>query len=127
MSECADLEFVIDSAATDNFCRRRDVFFNFKDVESTAALATGSAKILGMGDIHLTVGTGTGCKNLILKNVFYVPNMSRNLVSVRYLSAHGFNVYFYKDYASICNEDNSDFFRTPLKNKLDILSAGCKV
>lgn len=126
MSEHTSLEFVLDSAATDHFSNNKKVFQNFRSLKTKAAIACGSTDILGIGDIQLVFNTGTVIKTLLLKDVFFAPKMTRNLISVRCLTSKDFKITFDSHNAYISKNSNDVFLCAPLCNKFYTLSANCK-
>lgn len=87
MSENLDLEFVLDSAATDQkifiiFIKKGQFFKTFTSLKAKLLTAKGTTKIAGIGNINLVINSGTVPINLVLKNVYYAPDMCRNLISV---------------------------------------------
>ena len=124
LSENDNLEFVLDSAATDHFCSNKDAFQNFQDVNSAATIAEGTTKILGTGDIILEVHSGTVVRTLTLTKVYYAPDMNRNLISVRCLCRDNYNVQFEKERA-IIYKYNKEYLSVSLKDKFYSFSAKC--
>ena len=66
-------------------------FYTFGDFGSVRMGNDGSAKAIGMGDVHLETSNGTV---LILKNVKHIPNIRMNLISTGKLNDEGFNNTF---------------------------------
>lgn len=124
MSE--NLEFVLDSATTDHFCKERTVFQEFREFKSQAVTAKGTAKIAGIGNIVLVINSGTVAFNLVLKNVYYVPDMCRNLISVRCLCLQNLNVKFSCNQATISNETDDQILTVSLQDKFYSIHANCK-
>ena len=68
---------MIDSSASIHATPRKDFFtsYTFGDFGSVRMGNDGSAKAIGMGDVHLETSNGTV---LILKNVKHIPDISMN-------------------------------------------------
>ncbi|GBL76166.1 hypothetical protein AVEN_207200-1 [Araneus ventricosus] len=62
-----DIEFVIDSAATEHFVNDINVFTNFQKLSSSANIAEGTINILGKGDDNLEIMDNSGKVSLLLK------------------------------------------------------------
>ncbi|GBL81984.1 hypothetical protein AVEN_50564-1 [Araneus ventricosus] len=77
-------QFLIDTAATSHFCYERDWFKNFKELATTKALLSdkkSTCEVKGIGDVDFIVKHIKGNVKITLKDVFYTPNMRRNLIS----------------------------------------------
>jgi len=89
--------WILDSGSTHHVCKRRDWFSNFREMDSveinTAADpnkqigATLRAK--GMGDIFLKTTVANVEKGIVLRNVYYVPNIRKNLMSMSQIERKG--------------------------------------
>ena len=71
-----------DTGATDHICKDRSLFKTYNENNGESSEVTGAnkvaSKVLGKGTIELTF---TSRKVLTLVNVFYVPDMCKNLIS----------------------------------------------
>ncbi|GBO41882.1 hypothetical protein AVEN_180690-1 [Araneus ventricosus] len=77
-------QFLIDTADTPHFCSERDWFKNFKELTTTKALLAdkkSTCEVKGLGDANFIVKDIKGKVKITLKDVFYTPNMRRNLIS----------------------------------------------
>ena len=95
MSPAEDL--VVDSGATSNLIKDRDMFVsldeNFKGSVSNKNFS--KSKILGKGELRFRVKDEKGeFKMIELKNILYVPENSRNLLSVSKMKKAGSEVVF---------------------------------
>ncbi|GBN17797.1 Retrovirus-related Pol polyprotein from transposon TNT 1-94 [Araneus ventricosus] len=54
-TQSMDIEFVIDSAATEHFVNDINLFTNFQKLSSSASMAEGTTNILGKGDVSLEI------------------------------------------------------------------------
>ncbi|GBM75436.1 hypothetical protein AVEN_188790-1 [Araneus ventricosus] len=54
-TQSMDIEFVIDSAATEHFVNDINLFTNFQKFSSSASMAEGTTNILGKGDVNLEI------------------------------------------------------------------------
>ena len=90
-------DLVVDSGATSNMIKDRDMFVsldqNFKGSVSNANFS--ESKILGKGEVRFKVKDEKGeFKMIELKNTLYVPENSRNLLSVSKMKKAGAEVVF---------------------------------
>ena len=77
-----DDSWIIDSSATDHMTSKSQLFHTYTPSPSNKKItvANGSlATVAGFGDIYIT-------PTLIIKNVFHVPKLSANLVSIKKLT-----------------------------------------
>lgn len=95
------------------------VFTNFVEQPKAGALvAEGTSKVLGYGQIDLTIWTQDGTRHLTLKKVYYAPNMRRNLISVGLMDVVGFKRNFYRKGVNISLPGGENFLNVPLKNRM---------
>ncbi|KAJ0519959.1 putative RNA-directed DNA polymerase [Helianthus annuus] len=83
----------VDTGATRHVCPDRTLFNTFKEVvgEKLYMGNAATADIKGEGDVILKWTSG---KELTLKNVLYVPDLRKSLVSGWMLNKHGFRLVF---------------------------------
>jgi len=82
--------WILDSGCTHHICKRKEWFFKFRSMSSeivnTAAdpdKQGGSVlRAEGIGDVALRTYVGNQEKGVILRNVYYVLNVRKNLMSV---------------------------------------------
>jgi transposase InsO family protein len=85
------MKWALDTAATHHFCRNKEWFKNYREVQvQPAALAEGSTAILGIGDISFLVTIRVEQLTIHLRNVLHTPGMRRNLISGRLLHQKGY-------------------------------------
>ena len=86
-------EWWIDTGATRHVCTNRGHFSTFEPIEGEKIYMgnSASATVEGQGNVLLKMTSG---KILTLKDVLYVPEIRKNLVSRSLLSKHGFRIVF---------------------------------
>ena len=87
-------ELWIDTRATRHVCSDRGMFTTFEPILDGESLFMGNSTtstIEGRGNVILKMTSG---KELTLKNVLYVPEIRKNLVSGLLLNKHGFRMVF---------------------------------
>ncbi|GBL74180.1 hypothetical protein AVEN_234958-1 [Araneus ventricosus] len=82
-TQSMDIEFVMDSVATQHFVNDSNLFINFLKLSSSASIAEGTTNILGIDDVNLEIMDNSDKVSLLFKNVLYAPQMVRNLISLR--------------------------------------------
>lgn len=85
-------EWILDSGATEHMSYERSSFVNYTTLNPYRKIRYGNfneGKGIGIGDIPVQVKSGSKTKNLILKNVLYVPDMRRKLLSVSAITESG--------------------------------------
>ncbi|KAJ9557464.1 hypothetical protein OSB04_012078 [Centaurea solstitialis] len=90
-------EWWVDTGATRNVCYDKDGFHTFKEVNNDQKLFMGNAataEIKGVGEVVLRMTSG---KELELKDVLFVPELRKNLVSGWLLNKVGFKLVFESD------------------------------
>ena len=90
-------EWWIDTGATRHVCSDKAVFSSLKASDAGEKLYMGNSAtstIEGEGTVILKMTSG---KNLTLKNVLYVPDIRKNLVSGSLLNKHGFRIVIESD------------------------------
>ncbi|GBO20632.1 Retrovirus-related Pol polyprotein from transposon TNT 1-94 [Araneus ventricosus] len=106
-------QFLIDIAATSHFCYERDWFKNFKELTTTKALLAdkkSTCEVKGIGDIDFIVKDIKGNIKITLKDVFYTPNMRRNLISGARMDIAGLKITWSNNVMRICHSNNEYFF-----------------
>ena len=77
---------------------QRNWFHMYCDISPLKKVWLGDERYIlatGIGQLHLEMNLGGGKKCLtIIRTVYYVPNLSRNLISVSYLTKRGYSVNF---------------------------------
>jgi len=88
--------WILGSGCT-HVCKRREWFTNFREMDSevinTAADPSkqngATLRIKGMGDIFLKISIANVEKGIVLQDVYYVPNIRKNLMSVSQIERKG--------------------------------------
>ncbi|GBN23606.1 Retrovirus-related Pol polyprotein from transposon TNT 1-94 [Araneus ventricosus] len=105
--------FLIDTAATSHFCYERVWFKNFKELKTTKALLAdkkSTCEVEGIGDIDFIVQDIKGNVKITLKDVFYTPNMRRNLISGARMDIAGLKIIWSNNVMRTCHSNNEYFF-----------------
>jgi transposase InsO family protein len=111
-------EWAFDSASTHHFCRIKSWFHNFQSIaHQSAATADGTTIISGIGDVHFKVKTDDGMLTIVLKSVYYAPNMRRNLISGRLVHEQGYRLASDDAGYFLRNKVGRIVMRAPLTNK----------
>ncbi|KAJ9543763.1 hypothetical protein OSB04_023470 [Centaurea solstitialis] len=90
-------EWWVDTGATRHVCYDKNSFHTFKEVNDDQKLFMGNAataEIKGIGEVVLRMTSG---KELKLKDVLFVPELRKNLVSGWLLNKVGFKLVFESD------------------------------
>lgn len=105
-----NIRFCIDSGCTDHLVNNKNVFKEIvildKPVKIAVAKNNNYLSAIGVGNI-LAYGIVNG-KHLeyLIKNVFYVPELRRNLLSVKKLEQEGIKVTFENGKVKLINKNN---------------------
>ena len=101
-----DKDWWFDTGATIHICKDRNLFKSYKENKGETDEVTGEnkvpSKVLGKGTIELLLTSG---KVLTLVNVFYVPDMCKNLVSGYLLNKGGFKMVYESDKLVLSKND----------------------
>ena len=117
MCECCKVEqltndqvigsrWLIDSGASVHICKDRGLLKNVRKVNESVVIGDGTeivATVCGTVDLR-TVGTG---KQLVLSNVLFAPEFTKNIISVARLTSNGNSVSFTDDSMVIRNGQTS--------------------
>ncbi|GBM19945.1 Retrovirus-related Pol polyprotein from transposon TNT 1-94, partial [Araneus ventricosus] len=118
-------QFLIDTAATSHFCYERDWFKNFKELTTTKAILAdkkSTCEVKGKGDADFIVKDIKGNVKITLKDVFYTPNMRRNLISGARMDIAGLKKTWSNNVIRICHFKNEYFFSAFRQDILYIVS-----
>ncbi|GBM87590.1 Retrovirus-related Pol polyprotein from transposon TNT 1-94 [Araneus ventricosus] len=118
-------QFLIDTGATSHFCYERDWFKNFKELTTTKALLAdkkSTCEVKGIGDVDFIVKDIKGNVKITLKDVFYTPNMRRNLISGARMDLAGLKITWSNNVMRICHSNNKYFFSAFRQDMLYIVS-----
>jgi len=89
-------EWILDSACSFHICTNRNWFSSYNPVQKGDVVRMGDdnpCDIVGIGSVQIKIDDGM---TRTLKNVRYIPGMSRNLISLSTLDAEGYK-YFGSD------------------------------
>ncbi|GBN98043.1 Retrovirus-related Pol polyprotein from transposon TNT 1-94 [Araneus ventricosus] len=117
--------FLIDTAATSHFCYERDWFKNFKELKTTKALLAdkkSTCEVEEIGNIDFIVQDIKGNVKITLKDVFYTPNMRRNLISGARMDIAGLKIIWSNNVMRICHSNNEYFFSAFRRDMFYIVS-----
>ncbi|GBN62596.1 hypothetical protein AVEN_33329-1 [Araneus ventricosus] len=118
--------FLIDTAATSHFCYERDWFKNFKELTTTKALLAdkkSTCEVKGIGDVDFIVKDIKGNVKISLKDVFYTPDIRRNLISRARMDIAGLKITWSNNVMLICYSNNEYFFSAFRQDMLYIVSS----
>ncbi|TVY34054.1 Retrovirus-related Pol polyprotein from transposon TNT 1-94 [Lachnellula cervina] len=93
-------QLILDLGASEHYTYNKDWLLDYKPISNKSIrIANGqSLAVLGKGDILVKANNNT---ELIIKDVFYVPNLRANLISTKELINKGWNIIFKKDLVEI--------------------------
>ena len=97
-------DWIINSGASCHMTREKDLFHEYKELlGSTVKLGDGrTVEAMGEGTVKVSVYCDDGnLHTLSMKNVFHVPELSCNLMSVRQITDRGFLITFKNDRCQI--------------------------
>ncbi|GBN20042.1 hypothetical protein AVEN_81190-1 [Araneus ventricosus] len=116
-TQSMNIEFVVDSAATEHFVNDLNLFTNFQKLYSSASRAEGTTNILGKGDVNLEIMDNSSKVSLLLKNVLYAPQMIRNLISLRKFDLAQYSIFVKNSKMIIKTPRNILFLTVPVSDK----------
>ncbi|KAG6465891.1 hypothetical protein O3G_MSEX015473 [Manduca sexta] len=94
----------VDSGATSHMCNNKSVISDFVSVKPSSVSVANGEKLFTVGQGEVKVRLTNGIRTI--KDVFYVPNLSANLLSVSCLVNKGYKVIFYKDKCKIFDKQD---------------------
>jgi hypothetical protein len=102
-------KIILDSGATEHYTPYKDWLLNYKDLNNKFIMVANGDKmpIIGIGDIPVLIGN----KDVIIKNVNYVPNLKTTLISSKELTNKGWSIYFKGNKANLSHSDNKLFLK----------------
>ncbi|GBN72634.1 hypothetical protein AVEN_212756-1 [Araneus ventricosus] len=118
-------QFLIDTAATTHFCYERDWFKNFKELTTTKVLLAdkkSTCEVKGIADIDFIVKDIKGNVKITLKDVFYTPNMRRNLISGARMDIAGLEIIWSDNVMRISHSNNEYIFSAFRQDMLYMVS-----
>nr|GEV47133.1 retrotransposon protein, putative, Ty1-copia subclass [Tanacetum cinerariifolium] len=90
VSEERFLEWIMDSGGSFHMTPKRDFLFDFKEYGGTVLLGDNRAcAIMGIGKVRVQMKDGS---SFVLKNVRYISELKRNLISMETLDREGYTV-----------------------------------
>lgn len=103
------LTWCIDSGCSDHLVNNQDVFVNYRELEFPRNIAAAKEgvmlKALGIGNIRTRCRVGKMVTTCTIKNVYYVPELRKNSLSVPKIESNGFKVTFYEGRVEIYKND----------------------
>ncbi|TVY12516.1 Retrovirus-related Pol polyprotein from transposon TNT 1-94, partial [Lachnellula arida] len=95
-------KLILDSGASEHYTFNKDWLLDYKSVSNKSIrIANGhSLAVLGKGNIPVKAKNN----EIIIKNVFYVPDLKANLISTKELINKGWNITFHKDLVELNNK-----------------------
>lgn len=129
-------DWLLDSGASRHLCNKREWFSSLRPLSMPGAVRVGDARLIyavGIGDINVRMREGDGWTNWKLCDVWYVPRISRNLLSVSAITNRGYSCLYEKQWASILEDGKrrvtgtkvNGVYRMPIKAVLP--SSVCEV
>ena len=89
--------WIIDTGPTHHLCLDKNVFENLEETSGHVTLADGSKmEIKGIGTVLLKTEAKHSTYDLRLSEVYYVPGLSENLISLGLIEKKGFKIVFCK-------------------------------
>ncbi|GBN73143.1 Retrovirus-related Pol polyprotein from transposon TNT 1-94 [Araneus ventricosus] len=119
-----ETEWTIDTAATDHFCNKKELFQDYKELKNkSAALGEGNTVICGIGNVVLEIKRNSGKSRLTLLNVLHAPQMRRNLISGRLIDKAGLTAVIKNKKIQVNYPSGDEMFIAYLKNNFYVLQA----
>ena len=86
-------KWILDSGCTFHMCPFKTYFFDYHDLDREKVMMGNNVvcKVIGMGNVSLRLHDGTIWE---LREVIYVPDLKRNLISLGLIDQNGFNIKF---------------------------------
>lgn len=106
----------VDSGATAHMTNRRDILKNVKVIKQKEVIIANDRKLKAelMGDINIKLSVDGTEKECVIKNVFYVPNLCTNLLSVKKVTNEGYEVTFRGNTCFVKNEQGETLAKAQL-------------
>ncbi|GBO00405.1 hypothetical protein AVEN_208225-1 [Araneus ventricosus] len=119
-----ETEWIIDTAATDHFCNKKELFQNYKELKNkSATLGEGNTVICGIGNAVLEIDRNGEKSRLILLNDLHAPHMRRNLISGRLIDKAGLTAVRRNKKINVNYPSGDEMFIAYLKNNFYVLQA----
>lgn len=116
-----EVEWLVDSGCTDHVINSDQHFYEFIDLKRAASVKLGDdnvVKATKVGNIICKFYSKCGERTIRVKNVFYVPDLQKNLLSVSSMTRGGKCIIFNKDYCEIFDNKNELMIKINEVNKL---------
>lgn len=109
-------DFILDSGATNHMANNKSYFSSLKVTNPTKVGGiSGTINSFGVGNIDMITKQGN---HIRLTNVFYIPDLPLNLVSVVYLQTLGITTLFGTNHVKICKNNIDVGTGTTVENGL---------
>lgn len=107
-----DTAWLSDNGATQHVCRFREWFVNYREIPPEKVLSANekepenTLQAVGIGDIHMRLYVGNKTNDVVFRDVLYIPNCRRNLLSTSRVEDKGKSVFithgvaYFRDIAS---------------------------
>ena len=97
----SNYKLILDSGATEHYTPIKEWLLDYKIVlNKTIIIANGTkVPIKGVGNIPIIIGN----KNILIKNVYYIPSLKTTLISSKELTNKGWNILFKDNIAELSN------------------------
>lgn len=108
------IEWIMDSGCTDHMISTKDTLIRETNLTESVKIADGTKiQALSVGEIELEQAT--------LKNVWFVPKLGRNLLSVSAIDKMGYTVTFQNKSVLVSTKDGKEILKGKLENDLYII------
>lgn len=104
----------LDTGCTNHMCGKRELFVDLDESIRTEVRFADDRTIPVMGKGRILIKLKNGDHNYI-SDVFYVPNMKSNLISLGQLLEKGYDMRLYDMHLSILDEKGTLILKAPLK------------
>ena len=84
-------KLLLDSGASEHYTFNKDWLLNYKPIyNKSVTIANGQdLPVLGQGDIPIKVVYNNNYKDILIKNVYYIPKLKATLISSKELTNKG--------------------------------------
>lgn len=118
--------WIVDSGASAPMCSQRDWFVSYAPLAAPKRVWLGNERFIlatGIGSIALRLTRNGGHETAIFPDVYHVPDLNGNLLSVSYFARKGYSVSFEQDGCSILDTSGSPIATAFEREGLYILRA----
>jgi transposase InsO family protein len=108
-SNYLDKTWFIDSGASKHYTKHKEFLAKYEDVNPFSInVANGNQiDVVGKGDVILKVNNNGDIRSVLITDVYYVPNMKFNLLSVRQLEKNNARITFENNYCNISKNNQN--------------------